>query len=134
VVSYNATTFYDRNRTLQGVFAAARDVVRHRAGLVEFELLQARNAGATLVDEAVNSGAEAIVLGVADKRHHGFSIQAVAAGILLFCALLAAAAVAQEQDQKNDKTSPPVWTVPDINALPDDAAGRLVRHGATSLP
>ena len=26
VVSYNATTFYDRNRNLQGVFAAARDV------------------------------------------------------------------------------------------------------------
>src|SRR5687767_366622 len=26
VVSYNATTFYDRNRSLQGVFAAARDV------------------------------------------------------------------------------------------------------------
>lgn len=48
---------------------------------------------------------------------------------MVFCALLAAAAVAQEQDQKNDKTSPPVWTVPDINALPDDAAGRLVRHG-----
>src|SRR6185295_7846044 len=26
VVSYNATTFYDRDRSLQGVFAAARDV------------------------------------------------------------------------------------------------------------
>src|ERR1019366_1151270 len=26
VVSFNATTFYDRDRTLQGVFAAARDV------------------------------------------------------------------------------------------------------------
>src|SRR5206468_3402676 len=26
VVSYNATTFYDRDRKLQGVFAAARDV------------------------------------------------------------------------------------------------------------
>ena len=26
MVSYNATTFYDRERTLQGVFAAARDV------------------------------------------------------------------------------------------------------------
>src|SRR5260370_35722341 len=26
VVSYNATTFYDRDRPLQGVFAAARDV------------------------------------------------------------------------------------------------------------
>ena len=48
---------------------------------------------------------------------------------MVFCARLAAAAVAQKQDQKNDKTSPPVWTVPDINALPDDAAGRLVRHG-----
>ncbi len=40
VVSYNATTFYDRGRTLQGVFAAARDVTeRHR---VEAELKQAR--------------------------------------------------------------------------------------------
>ena len=26
VVSYNATTFHDRDRRLQGVFAAARDV------------------------------------------------------------------------------------------------------------
>ena len=31
VVSYNATTFYDRDRTLQGVFAAARDVTEHRS-------------------------------------------------------------------------------------------------------
>ena len=30
VVSYNATTFYDRERTLQGVFAAARDVTEHK--------------------------------------------------------------------------------------------------------
>jgi PAS domain S-box-containing protein len=30
VVSYNATTFYDRNRTLQGVFAAARDVTEQK--------------------------------------------------------------------------------------------------------
>ena len=30
VVSYSATTFYDRNRTLQGVFAAARDVTEER--------------------------------------------------------------------------------------------------------
>jgi PAS domain S-box-containing protein len=29
-VSYNATTFYDRNRTLQGVFAAARDVTEQK--------------------------------------------------------------------------------------------------------
>ncbi|MEY4735905.1 MAG: hypothetical protein RL302_224, partial [Pseudomonadota bacterium] len=35
VVSYNATTFYDRDRNLQGVFAAARDVTeRKRLDLV----------------------------------------------------------------------------------------------------
>src|SRR5215203_5808455 len=31
-VSYNATTFYDRDRTLQGVFAAARDVTERKRG------------------------------------------------------------------------------------------------------
>ena len=36
VVSYNATTFYDRDRTLQGVFAAARDVTERKR--VEAEL------------------------------------------------------------------------------------------------
>lgn len=30
VVSYNATTFYDRDRTLKGVFAAARDVTERK--------------------------------------------------------------------------------------------------------
>jgi signal transduction histidine kinase len=30
VVSYNATTFYDRERRLQGVFAAARDVTERK--------------------------------------------------------------------------------------------------------
>ena len=38
VVSYNATTFYDRDRTLQGVFAAARDVTeRNRLDQVLLE-------------------------------------------------------------------------------------------------
>jgi len=40
VVSYNATTFYDRNRKLEGVFAAARDVTESKK--VEAELKQAR--------------------------------------------------------------------------------------------
>jgi PAS domain S-box-containing protein len=40
VVSYNATTFYDRDRLLQGVFAAARDVTeRNRLG----QALQEKN-------------------------------------------------------------------------------------------
>src|SRR5471030_845507 len=30
VVSYNATTFYDRDRKLQGVFAAARDITERK--------------------------------------------------------------------------------------------------------
>ena len=42
VVSYNATTFYDRSRTLQGVFAAARDITEHKQ--VEAELQQAKAA------------------------------------------------------------------------------------------
>jgi PAS domain S-box-containing protein len=42
VVSYNATTFYDRSRTLQGVFAAARDVTESKR--VEQELQQAKAA------------------------------------------------------------------------------------------
>jgi PAS domain S-box-containing protein len=42
VVSYNATTFYDRHRTLQGVFAAARDVTERKRA--ESELQQAKAA------------------------------------------------------------------------------------------
>src|SRR4051812_20051020 len=41
-VSYNATTFYDRDRTLQGVFASARDVTERKR--VEAELRQAKAA------------------------------------------------------------------------------------------
>src|SRR6187551_490109 len=40
VVSYNATTFYDRGRRLQGVFAAARDVTERKQ--VEAELREAK--------------------------------------------------------------------------------------------
>jgi PAS domain S-box-containing protein len=40
VVSCNATTFYDRGRTLQGVFVAARDVTERKR--VEAELQQAK--------------------------------------------------------------------------------------------
>jgi PAS domain S-box-containing protein len=41
VVSFNATTFYDRDRKLQGVFAAARDITERK--LVEDELNQHRH-------------------------------------------------------------------------------------------
>ncbi len=42
VVSFNATTFYDRDRTLQGVFASARDVTERKR--VEVELQKAKSA------------------------------------------------------------------------------------------
>ena len=41
VVSYNATTFYDRNRKLQGVFAAARDVTDRKRFELELQLAKA---------------------------------------------------------------------------------------------
>ena len=41
VVSYNATTFYDRERNLRGVFAAARDVTERNRVEVELKLAKA---------------------------------------------------------------------------------------------
>ena len=54
VVSYNATTLYDRDRTLQGVFAAARDITERKR---LDEVLQDKNAeleGAKFVAEKAN--------------------------------------------------------------------------------
>jgi len=54
VVSFNATTFYDRDRKLQGVFAAARDITE-REHL--YQMLQERNTeleSAKLVAEKAN--------------------------------------------------------------------------------
>ncbi len=48
VVSYNATTFYDRNRTLQGVFAAARDVTERKKVEVELQLAKSAAESASL--------------------------------------------------------------------------------------
>ncbi len=49
VVSYNATTFYDRDRKLQGVFAAARDVTERK---MAEELQRASSAYARSLIEA----------------------------------------------------------------------------------
>jgi PAS domain S-box-containing protein len=54
VVSYNATTFYDRDRRLQGVFAAARDITERKR--VEHALQETNFAleGAKFVAEKAN--------------------------------------------------------------------------------
>src|SRR5271167_4480836 len=54
VVSYNATTFYDRDRTLKGVFAAARDITERK---ILDQALQETNLalqGAKLTAEKAN--------------------------------------------------------------------------------
>lgn len=62
VVSYNATTFYDRDRTLQGVFAAARDVTERKQ--IE-QMLQEKN----LELEAAKSVAERTVERLEEVEH-----------------------------------------------------------------
>ena len=60
VVSYNATTFYDRDRRLQGVFAAARDVTERKR---LDQVLKEKNVeleSATLVAERANLAKSAI--------------------------------------------------------------------------
>jgi PAS domain S-box-containing protein len=54
LVSYNATTFYDRDRTLQGVFAAARDITERQ--ILDRELQETNLAlqGAKLAAEKAN--------------------------------------------------------------------------------
>src|ERR1700732_1486920 len=54
VVSYNATTFYDRDRTLQGVFAAARDVTERKRFEVELQETNAELESAKSAAEKAN--------------------------------------------------------------------------------
>jgi PAS domain S-box-containing protein len=54
VVSYNATTFYDRDRTLQGVFAAARDVTERKRFEQTLQETNGELEGAKAVAEKAN--------------------------------------------------------------------------------
>jgi PAS domain S-box-containing protein len=54
VVSYNATTFYDRDRTLQGVFAAARDVTERKRNEQALQETNAELERATALAEKAN--------------------------------------------------------------------------------
>ncbi len=54
VVSYNATTFYDRNRRLQGVFAAARDVTERKRVEQALQETNVALVGAKLLAEKAN--------------------------------------------------------------------------------
>ena len=54
VVSYNATTFYDRDRKLQGVFAAARDVTERKQFEEALQVTNLELANAKSVAEKAN--------------------------------------------------------------------------------
>jgi PAS domain S-box-containing protein len=73
VVSYNATTFYDRDRKLQGVFAAARDVTerkRFEQSLQESNLeLESAIAGAAKAKEAAETANKTKSLFLANMSH-----------------------------------------------------------------
>ena len=54
VVSYNATTFHDRNRKLQGVFAAARDITERKQFELALEVNNLELEAATAIAEKAN--------------------------------------------------------------------------------
>lgn len=65
------------------IFSAALACLPDRRANVEYVLLQARNAGATLVDEAVNAEVDAIVLGVPDRRRQANAVLGETAAFVL---------------------------------------------------
>ncbi len=110
VVSYNAATFYDRNRRLQGVFAAARDVTeRKRLDLV----LQEKNAEL----ESARSVAEKANLAKSDfLSSMSHELRTPLSAILGFAQLM-------------DSGSPPPTVVPEAQHR-SDSAGGVVPAGA----
>jgi len=97
-VSYNATTFYDRDRTLQGVFAAARDVTERK----RFEqALQETNVEM----ESAKSAAEKANLAKSDfLSGMSHELRSPLNAILGFAQLMATASPAPSDAQKESIT------------------------------
>ncbi len=58
-------------RVLQGAERVARQAADGRIGRIHPELLQARSAGAAIVDEAIERGADVIVMALCNHMRHG---------------------------------------------------------------
>ena len=55
----------------EAVLAHAEELARHREVELEAEMLQARAAGVAIVDEAIERGADLIIMGAQYRRLHG---------------------------------------------------------------
>ena len=101
VVSYNATTFYDRDRTLQGVFAAARDVTERK----RFEqALQETNVEL----ESAKSAAEKANLAKSDfLSSMSHELRSPLNAILGFAQLMESAAPGQRLAEGEHRPDPP---------------------------
>jgi PAS domain S-box-containing protein len=96
VVSYNATTFYDRDRKLQGVFAAARDVTERR----RFEQAQQES---NLELKSAKSAAETANLAKSDfLSSMSHELRSPLNAILGFAQLMGSASPQPTASQKED--------------------------------
>jgi PAS domain S-box-containing protein len=94
VVSYNATTLYDRDRTLQGVFAAARDITEQKR---MDEVLRTKNAeleSAKVVAEKANLAKSDFLSGMSHELRSPLN------AILGFAQLMDSASPAPSATQK----------------------------------
>jgi PAS domain S-box-containing protein len=140
VVSYNATTFYDRDRNLQGVFAAARDVT-------ERQLLNQALRETNVALESARFAAEKANLAKSDfLSSMSHELRSPLNAILGFAQLIDSGSPAPTPNQKSThrqaiefgKTTRPVQRLQqalrhDLDIESVDAAERLVRPQQVEL-
>jgi PAS domain S-box-containing protein len=98
VVSYNATTFYDRDRTLQGVFAAARDVTERKRFEQELQETNVEMESAKSAAEKANLAKSDFLSGMSHELRSPLN------AILGFAQLMATASPPPSEIQKESIT------------------------------
>jgi PAS domain S-box-containing protein len=94
VVSYNATTFYDRERTLQGVFAAARDISERKRLDLALEETNVQLARAKVAADGANQAKSEFLSSMSHELRSPLN------AILGFSQLMESGSPAPNQSQK----------------------------------